>query len=355
MSLKRFIQNALSEWMKGKGPENDIVISTRIRLARNLKSYPFPIMASTEMKEHVLHEIMDAVQSSRIKERLGTLETLKMNSLSPLERRVLVEKHLISPQLANESEEGAVVLSEHEEISIMVNEEDHLRIQCMLPGLQMEQAWEVANLLDNLLEQELDYAFDEKYGYQTSCPTNMGTGIRVSVMLHLPALVITNQINRILATINQVGLVARGIYGEGSEAQGNLFQISNQLTLGLSEEEIINNLHSVALQLINQERTARNLLIEHNRIALEDKVFRSFGVLLYSRILESKEATERLSDVRLGIDLGLIKDTSPTILNELMVMTQPGFIQQYYQQSLTPDERDERRAKMVRDHLNNQG
>jgi protein arginine kinase len=206
--------------------------------------------------------------------------------------------------------------------------------------------------LDDIFESQLDYAYDEKRGYLTSCPTNVGTGIRASVMIHLPALVLTQQINRILSAITQVGLAVRGLYGEGSEATGNLFQISNQITLGQSEEEIIDNLYSVVRQIIEHERAARVRLMEESRHRLSDRVNRSYGILSHAIIMDSKEAAQRLSDVRLGIDLGIIKQLSARVLNELMVMTQPGFLQQYAGQKLSPEERDIRRAQLIRERFN---
>jgi protein arginine kinase len=351
MSLQRFINQALSDWMKGGGPEADIVISSRIRLARNLTDIPFPMVATKEQLETVIHRLADILERSKGNEALGRLELVRMDALNALQRKVLVEKHLISPQLAGEARAGAVVLSQNESISIMLNEEDHLRIQCLFPGFQLQEAWNQANSIDDWLEMNLDYAFDEKRGYLTSCPTNVGTGLRASVMVHLPALVMTKQMNRILPAINQLGLVVRGIYGEGSEALGNIFQISNQITLGRSEQEIIEDLGNVVKQLIDQERKARERMMESSRLMLEDKIYRSYGILANARVIESKEAMQRISDVRLGIDLGLLPGVSATILNELIVLTQPGFLQQYAGQMLSPEERDIRRAKLIRERL----
>ena len=233
----------------------------------------------------------------------------------------------------------------------MINEEDHIRIQCLFPGLQLVEALQAANYLDDLIEQKVDYAFDEVKGYLTTCPTNVGTGLRASVMMHLPALILTQQMNRIIPAINQLGLVVRGIYGEGSEALGNIFQISNQITLGKTEEDIVEDLMSVVRQLIAQERSAREALVKTSNIQLEDRVFRSYGVLANSRIIESKEAARCLSDVRLGIDLGYINNVSRNILNELMILTQPGFLQSYAGGALRPNERDIRRATLIRERL----
>ncbi|MBO8172717.1 MAG: protein arginine kinase [Bacillaceae bacterium] len=350
MSLQRFMKEAVSEWMRGKGPDSDIVISSRIRIARNLVEHPFPMLATDSQLEAVIEKVIGASGQEAF-QQLGDFELVKMEDLSDLEKRVLIEKHLISPNLAEESRKGAVLLSNNESVSIMINEEDHIRIQCLFPGFQLKEAWNLANKIDDIFEKQLDYAFDEKRGYLTSCPTNAGTGIRASVMMHLPALVMTQQMNRILSAIGQVGLVVRGIYGEGSEALGNLFQVSNQVTLGQSEQEIIDNLESVARQIVEQERMARKQLMEKSKIVLEDKVCRSYGILQHARVIESKEAAQRLSDLRLGIDLGIINNVSANILNELMVMTQPGFLQQYSGQKLTPEQRDEKRARLIRERL----
>ncbi|MBM7606526.1 protein arginine kinase [Metabacillus crassostreae] len=351
MSLQNFMSKAMSAWMSQEGPDSDIVLSSRIRLARNMEQYKFPTLSSDEEAQKVL-DFFEQTYANKTLEKIGQLELLKMNDLQPIQKRVLVEKHLISPNLADHSVYGGCLLSENEEVSIMINEEDHVRIQCLYPGLQLEEALKIANQLDDWIEEEVDYAFDEQRGYLTSCPTNVGTGLRASVMMHLPALVLTQKINRIIPAINQLGLVVRGIYGEGSEAVGNLFQISNQITLGKSEEDIVEDLLSVVQQLITQERNTREALYDSSQIQLEDRVYRSFGTLAYSRVIESNETAKCLSDVRLGIDLGIIKDISSNILNELMVLTQPGFLQQYFGGPLRPNDRDIRRAALIRERLN---
>jgi len=350
MSLERVMNEAISPWMKGEGPDSDIVLSSRVRLARNFEDTPFPILAN----EDELARIIDYFQQEYVHQSFESyqdLELIRMKDLKDIEKRVLVEKHLISPHLSDHSNYGGVLISENEQVSIMVNEEDHMRIQLYVPGYQLEKALDEASNLDDWLEENINYAFDEERGYLTSCPTNVGTGLRASVMMHLPALVMTQQMNRLVPAINQLGLVVRGIYGEGSEALGNIFQISNQITLGKSEKDIVEDLKSVVHQLIEHERTARDRIIGQTGVQLEDKIFRSYGVLSNSRIIESKEAAKCLSDLRLGIDLGYIKNVSKTILNELMILTQPGFLQQYAQKSLTPEERDVRRASLIRERL----
>lgn len=350
MSLEKFINQAVSSWMSDDGPDSDIVLSSRIRFARNLDEYNFPTLFTSGEAEEVVGTIMERANNTSIA-AFGPLEMIKMDEIPPLQKRVLVEKHLISPNLAENSVHGAVLLSGNEEVSIMINEEDHIRIQCLFPGFQLSEALKAANEIDDWLEDYVNYAFDEKFGYLTSCPTNVGTGLRASVMMHLPGLVLTQQMNRIVPAINQLGLVVRGIYGEGSEALGNIFQISNQITLGKSEEDIVDDLKSVVSQIISQERSAREALAKTSNIQLEDRVFRSYGTLANSRIIETKEAASCLSDLRLGIDMGFIKNISKSILNELMILTQPGFLQQYAGGPLRPNERDIRRAALIRERL----
>lgn len=335
--------------MQEEGPESDIVLSCRIRLARNLRNIPFAIKSQPGEANKTIALFEEKVLPSL---EVQNFELLKMEEIEALNKRVLVEKHLISPQLAEQSPYGAVIVSKDEKISIMINEEDHIRIQCLLPGLQLPEALKLANQLDDSIEQHVEYAFDEKLGYLTSCPTNVGTGLRASVMMHLPGLVLTQRMNRIIPAINQLGLVVRGIYGEGSEALGNIFQISNQITLGKSEGDIVDDITSVVKQIIMQERMAREALVKTSHIQLEDRVFRSLGILSNARIMGSKEAATCLSDVRMGIDLGYIKSVSKLILNELMILTQPGFLQKYAGEMLKPQERDYKRAAMIRERLN---
>lgn len=350
MTKHRFSEDALSDWMRGTGPDSDVVISSRVRVARNLRHQPFPLLATSQQAEEVLDRLAEVSRTGKLG-AYGPFDTILLSELSELDKRVLVEKHLISPNLANESRAGAVVLSDNEAVSIMINEEDHLRIQCLYPGFQIGEAWALASGIDDIYEEAADYAFDEKRGYLTTCPTNVGTGIRASVMMHLPALVLTQQINRILSAVTQVGLAVRGLYGEGSEALGNLFQISNQVTLGQSEDEIIENLHGVARQIIEHERAARKRLLEESRIRIVDRVRRSYGILSHAAIMDSKEAAQRLSDIRLGADLGLLAGITPQVLNELLVMTQPGFLQQAFNEKMSPEQRDFRRAELIRNRL----
>lgn len=350
MSLSDFLQRATTKWMKDDGPDDDIALTSRIRIARNIEDIPFPMLQTDAHAEAVIGQVTRAVASPEVTSS-GTFELLRCRDISALDRQVLVEKRLISKDLADEVRHGAVALRQDEMVNIMINEEDHLRIQCLMPGLRLEDAWKLADALDNVLEKRIPYAFHDRYGYLTACPTNVGTGIRASVMMHLPGLVLSGQMNRMLSAVSQVGLTVRGMYGEGSESAGNLFQISNQVTLGETEEEIIGNLGSVVNQLIDHERSARRLLLQENREGLEDRVSRSFGILAYARQMDSKETLQRLSDVRLGIDIGIIKGVSAGILKELLVMTQPAFLQKYYGEELSPSERDIRRATLIRERM----
>lgn len=349
MDMDRFLKNQVTSWMESAGEHADIVMSTRIRLARNLEDYKFPL-AFTEDEAHKIEQMVSGILLDHDPEEYQ-FTSYQMKQLDPLDKQVLIEKHLISPSLIDAKHESAAVVSEDESLSIMINEEDHLRIQCILPGLQLDAAYEKASKIDQLLDHELRYAFDEKYGYLTTCPTNTGTGLRASVMMHLPALTATKQMARITPIINRLGMVVRGIYGEGSEALGNVYQISNQVTLGKAEFEILQELQGLTKQLIEKEREARNALLEHSRILLEDKLFRSLGTLRYARLLTTEEAATCLSDVRLAIDLGIITHVSKTILNECMIFMQPGFLQQYAGTALSPKDRDVFRAKMIRERL----
>ncbi|MBF7082818.1 protein arginine kinase [Desulfallas sp. Bu1-1] len=349
MSIKETVNIARSGWMEPGAPAGDIVVSSRVRVARNLSGFSFPHLLDREKAEQVIHGVQLALDNAGMQERL---EITRMAELSPVERQILVEKHLISPDLLQDHEKKAVALRDDEVISIMINEEDHLRIQCLLPGLQLEKAWELVNRVDDGLEKTLDYAFSETFGYLTACPTNAGTGMRASVMLHLPGLVLVDQIRAVLTTISKLGFTVRGLYGEGTEALGNLFQISNQVTMGHSEEEIINSLNSVTGQLLAQEREARKALLRERREQLEDRVGRSYGILKYAHVLSSEEAMRRISDVRLGLDLNLVAGISMDRLVELIVKTRPAYLIKQHGGDLTPTQRDILRAEIIRKEFN---
>ena len=336
-------------WINGDGPDNDIVLSSRIRLARNIKSVPFPHRLSKKGAADVINMVKEAVNRNTVLERYFNLTNLK--DISPLEAMVLVENHLISPALMEKRESSAVFIRKDCRVSIMVNEEDHIRMQVLLPGLQLEACWDLAGKIDDVLEETINYAFDEDIGYLTACPTNTGTGMRASVMVHLPALVITNQFNRISQALSQLGLAVRGIYGEGTEVVGNLVQISNQLTLGKSEEHIIEGLKGMTREIINKEKQARDALMGSNRMALEDKVGRSYGLLTGARVISSRELMDLLSDVRLGVDLGLLDGVTRRDLNEIMLASQPASLQKTSGKQLSDTERDVLRSELVRKKL----
>ncbi|WP_066640519.1 protein arginine kinase [Desulfolucanica intricata] len=352
MTLKETVENAFSSWMNSDAPESDIVISSRIRIARNLKNLPFPHMLSDEQADQVVYAVKAAIDNPKFVQEFGYLELSWMNELSQVDRQILVEKHLISPDLLENYNKKAVVISEDEAISIMINEEDHLRIQCINPGLQLKEAWDLVNKLDDGLESTLDYAFSERLGYLTACPTNVGTGLRASVMMHLPGLVLANQINGVLAAIAKLGITVRGMYGEGTQATGNLFQISNQITLGQSEEEIIKNIISITKQLLAQERAARQILLKERKEFLEDRVCRSLGILKYARMINSDETMKMLSDVRLGVVLNIIDNIKTSLLSELMVLSRPAYLIKKAGRQISGLERDVLRAKLIREKLN---
>lgn len=352
MSLKETVNSPYSKWLDASGPESDVIISSRVRLARNLVGYPFPHLLGPENADKILYALQTAIHQKGMQETVGKLEICRMTELSPTERQILVEKHLISPDLLEQPEKRGVVLRNDEVISIMVNEEDHLRIQCLLPGLQLKECWDLANAVDDGLEQTLDFAFAEEQGYLTSCPTNVGTGLRASVMLHLPALVLTQQINAVLIALSKLGLTVRGLYGEGTQATGNLFQVSNQVTLGLTEEEIVDNLIMVAMQLVTQERTARRVLYKDQQHQIEDQVWRAYGLLKYARTMASSDAMALLSDLRLGVDLGIIPDIPAGLIMELIIMTRPAFLNKLKGTELNPYQRDIYRATLIRERLN---
>jgi len=342
------VQYSLSRWMEGGGPEAEIVISSRVRAARNIKGHPFSCLASGQDNEIVMGKIKAAISG---KEEFSDFTCLPMDDISDLEKQALVEKHLISPFLARESSCGALLLRQDEAVSIMANEEDHLRIQSLQPGLRLEEAWQEAERYDDLLESELEYVFNERYGYLTACPTNVGTGLRASVMLHLPALIMTGQINRFLGALSQVGLTVRGLYGEGTEIVGNLVQVSNQVTLGHTEEEIISNLGSLIGQVIEQEQNARQVMLDKKRAELADKAWRALGLLKYAQILSSQEAIELLSDLRLGYDLGLINEVDHKLLNELLILIRPGCLQLLAGRELENSERNLERPVQIKEVL----
>lgn len=336
------------EWLRGSGPEADIVISSRIRLARNLAGYPFTNRASDQEQAEIERSLRDRIKQINAD---GELLYIDVNTLPDLDRQFLVERQLISREHAEGEGSRGVAIGKRENVSLMVNEEDHLRIQVMCSGFDLESAWNEINRVDDLLEQHVTYAFHEQWGYLTACPTNVGTGIRVSVMLHLPALVITKQIERVFRALQKISLAVRGLYGEGSQAMGDFYQISNQTTLGKSEEEIIKNVTAVIPNIISYERQAREALVTENRQSLHDRVSRAYGILKTAQTISSEETMHLLSSVRMGVNLGLIDDLAIPTVNELFIQTQPAHLQKLRGAPLESGERNVARASYLRSRL----
>lgn len=326
--------------------DKDIVISCRIRLARNVKDFPFPILMPEKNAEDLAGIVENILSQSP---EITNFSKINIDDLSTNEKRILVEKHLISPELGNNAY-AAVFIQDDEKLSIMVNEEDHIRIQCIMEGFQLQNAYLLANDIDDILEKKLKYCFDEKYGYLTSCPTNLGTGMRASVMLHLPTLTLGNQMHSLVQTLARFGMTIRGIYGEGTEALGDLYQISNQTTLGVKEEDIISNIHDVSKEIILRERNLRYELLNNNKIYLEDKICRAFGILTNARSIDLEESMKLLSLVRLGADVGLL-NTNIRIINDLIQSIQPGILSNQYQDDLKINDIDKTRAEHIRNGL----
>ena len=331
----------MSNWYKDSENRN-IVVSSRIRLARNIEGIPFPSIMNDEQRLELKKRVKSAIQDSK-GSLSKELKYIDMENVPKTEIMSMVERHVISPEFANSTKDRAIVLSDDESISIMVGEEDHIRIQVILAGLQLEKAYEKACEIDNYLYEKLRFAFSGEFGYLTECPTNLGTGLRASVMLHLPICENNSEIATLSSTISKIGFTVRGIYGEGSKAEGSLYQVSNQITLGLSEKNAIENLKIITNQLVEKEISAREK-IDKNK--LEDYCFRAFGTLKYARILDSKEMISLISRVKLGIDLGIIKTEFNPI--EAMVTTSPYMLMKKYGE-VSPSERDIFRANEIRE------
>lgn len=334
-------------WYKQKN-DNDIVVSTRIRLARNLSKYPFPNAMNPETEKKACAEIQKAILESN-STLANDFNVYKIDDISPIEKTVLAEKHLISRELT-EKNGSCVMVSKDENMSIMLMEEDHIRIQVIMGGLKLDEAFETASRVDDVIDENVQYAFDKDFGYLTSCPTNTGTGMRASVMMHLPALTMTDNISRIISSASNLGIAVRGLYGEGSKAYGNLYQISNQVTLGLTEKEIIEKVKNIVNQIAEHEKEARKKLLENNRNYIENKVWRSYGILKYARSIDSKEAKALISDVIMAKNMGIINDIKEN-LTELEILTEPASIEADSAKRLTPEERDIRRAELIRSKL----
>lgn len=337
--------NHSSEWLKGTGPHSDIIMSSRVRLARNLQGRFFPHWANKQQAEETMAIIKQAV------ERVDYLKKstfFKLSELDSVDKQFLVERHLMSREHASKPDSKAIVIDAEEIISIMINEEDHLRMQVMKSGFDLLESWEIMNRIDDCLSKELNYAFSPELGYLTACPTNTGTAMRGSVMLHLPALVMVRTIEKVLAAISKLSFTTRGLYGEGTQAIGNFFQISNQVSLGHNEDEIISNINGLIRQIIEHEEQARSILLKQQQAFLEDRVWRAYGTLKNAFIISSQETTELLSMVRLGLDLDIIKEIDRRAINELFILIQPAHLQKLEGKKLSSQERDEKRAQIIR-------
>ncbi len=337
------------EWLRGGGPLQEVAISSRIRLARNLAGMPFLCKCSPQQQEELENKLRDEILAAGI---ANEVFYVKIDSACNLDRELLVERHLISRQHAKASHPRGVAISSNEKLAIMINEEDHLRIQVLRSGLQLMDAMAEINRIDDLIEHQIDYAFHSRYGYLTACPTNVGTGLRVSVMLHLPALKMTGEIEKAFRAARDMHLAIRGLYGEGTEATGDFFQVSNQTTLGKTEDQIVQEFHDeIVPHFINYELSARQSLMKKRKLAIEDKVFRALEILKSARLVSSEETMYLLSLVRLGVNLGLIGELDVKTINELFLLTQPAHLQKIMGREMTADERAESRSTFIRHRL----
>ena len=337
------------EWLRGSGPMRDVVVSSRIRLARNIIDTPFLSRCSDDQKHQLEQKLRKEVLAAAIAPEVFYVD---VQAASELDRQLLVERHLISQQHGQAKHPCGVAISSDETISIMINEEDHLRIQVLRSGLELNDAITQINEIDDKLEQRLNFAFHSRYGYLTACPTNVGTGLRVSVMLHLPALKITGTIEKAFRAAQDMHLAIRGLYGEGTEASGDFFQISNQTTLGKSEQQIVEEFSkSITPKLVEYERRAREALLTKHKNALEDKIFRAMSMLSAARLIGSQETMYMLSLIRLGVDCGCITDVDIKAVNELFLLTQPAHLQKILHKQIDGEARAEARANFIRKRL----
>jgi protein arginine kinase len=343
MVLKRY--DSPGTWLSGDGPESDIVISSRIRLARNIEGFPFVGRMEGATKHDFIEYILRRI--SPLSDEYG-LEWIDVAELNRIDRELLLERHLISRGIVSAEGARGILVNAEENIAIMLNEEDHLRIQYLASGLQLHKVWQNIEHLDDLIAGNVDYSFDPELGYLTSCPTNLGTGIRVSVMLHIPGLNITKQISKVFNAVSRIGLTVRGLFGEGTEGIGDFYQVSNQITLGATEMDIINKVGSVIPRIIAYERKARDILLREKRVLLEDKVCRAYGVLKHAHSLSSQETLTLLSLIRLGIHLGILSDLEIRTVNNLFIYSQPSHLQKREKREMEPSERDELRADYLR-------
>jgi len=324
-----------------------VIISSRVRLARNLKDYPFPNRMSDTQREEICQKVKNLMCQGDF---CGyKFMAVKMEDMNEFDRVAMVERHLISPDFASGDRGKLLITTENEEISIMVGEEDHLRIQVILPGFEIEKALLIADKIDTELDKNLHFAFDKRLGYLTQCPTNLGTGMRASVMMHLPALKESRTVSRIAANLSKLGLVIRGAYGEDTEARGAMYQISNQVTLGISEKAAAENLKSITEQLVNSELKTRESMMQS--VEYQDKIGRSYGILITARLISHKEAVKLLSNLRMGICEGLIDSVELETVDSLMLKIQPASLMRIKGTRLSPDERDKVRAELIREEL----
>jgi protein arginine kinase len=346
--IDRFIDQPVN-WLRATGPESDVVISSRLRMARNLAKYPFLSRLAGEQRIAIIQEVEEAVKRSNF---LKNAYFISSAELSELDRKFLLERHLVSRELFLEEGRSAVAITPDEMVSLMMIEEDHLRLQVFQSGLNLVETWRIADEIDSELEKDLDYAFDGTLGYLTACPTNVGTGIRASCMLHLPSLVLTKQVHKVLQALSKLNLAVRGLYGEGTQASGNFFQFSNQITLGQPEEEIISNLEGVIRQVITHEREAREYLKKKRKSKMEDQIWRALATLKSARMMSSSEAIQLLSLVQVGIDVGVLEgQVTHTDLNQLFLLIQPAHLQKMTGKELGTAERDARRASRIREYF----
>ena len=347
--LIRELRDTTSCWTKGDGPLNHIVVSTRLRLARNIQDIPFPCRATPNQLGEVLKKSESLIKNNNL---FQDFKLIKIDDLTELDIQFLVEKRLISFSLACLNyPHRAFIYKSDEIISIMINEEDHFRIQCLLPAFQLDKVWEIIDYYDDHIMKEIRYSFNENEGFLTCCPTNVGTGLRASIMLHLPGLFNMNKLNDLMSSISKMGYAVRGFYGEGTYFLGNLFQVSNQITMGLKESEIIKKLEMVCSLLIDEEERAREELMLHSRQRIEDQILRAYGILTNARIISTLEAIDLLSKIRFGIELGIFSKIGYDTINRLMLIIQSAYIQLLKNKKMSENERDIARAKIIQELL----
>ncbi|UCF06222.1 MAG: protein arginine kinase [bacterium] len=337
-----------AEWLSGENEESELVLSSRVRLARNIDKLPFTHTGREKVMADICGTLKETLSS--VRSMKGAL-VIEMDETSEPDRMMLAERHLITLDVVKNYRDRALVVRPNEKLSVMINEEDHIRLQAIESGLSIRQAFTSVDRLDNELDRQLTYAFSENLGYLTACPTNVGTGLRVSAMIHLPGLVHNKDIAQVLDGLRNVRLTVRGIYGEGTEVMGNLFQVSNSVTLGLSEADTVKNIETHIRKVLEFEKKAREVLLKKARSLLEDKIWRAYGILKSARLVGSKEAMGLISAVRMGIGLGIITDVPMAVMNEILIMIQPMHLQALYNKPMIPSERDRVRADYIRSRL----